>query len=644
MVHAAALAGLLAVARPGSGWAATYTVTNTDDHGRGSLRWAIGKVNAGSGGDTILFSPSLENQTITPASPLPYIAAPNTEVNGDFGADGTPGVTINGRRLPREFAGLSVNAPGCLVHGLSIINCEIGLVWNAGPGRVHSCHFGVDVTGTTRRPNQCDLMICIGNEGGEMVVGSTAAAQRNVFACGGTGPYATGVRLVCSLETTIVGNYFGLSRDGLAVLGSGGTGVRSESAGGRDRVGGATGRERNVFAGVYVGVDIWTAGNVISGNWFGLAADGSTALGIGSVGVLVSGGDNIVGGTTPGARNVFIGNATTEAGVWFQDYASGNRVQGNYFGLDASGGAQRLLPRGVWVSGGGPEIIGGSAAARNYFAPSTSDGTGVGVQLDGGGGTAVVVRNNWFGLKPDGQAVPGMENGCAVKVNGVDTDVVSNTIAGAAAGVLVSGASGNVDGFRNTIRDCGQAVHVADGAHCLLGNLGNRGTHDDGNNTFDPTNVWFVYNETARAIKAEGNSFGTTSRDAINAKMWDNRDDPSLGAVDFDPLQGGVHPTGGGGMVVVSGMTAVPAGGGAEIVFSLSGPAEVTVEVFNVAGRPVATVARHRVAASGTSRLLWGGRTVQGTRAPAGVYLVRLCAATEDGQTARGLATLRLQR
>ena len=38
------------------GSAATYTVTNTSDTGAGSLRAALTSVNAGSGGDTIVFS------------------------------------------------------------------------------------------------------------------------------------------------------------------------------------------------------------------------------------------------------------------------------------------------------------------------------------------------------------------------------------------------------------------------------------------------------------------------------------------------------------------------------------------------------------------------------------------------------------
>ncbi|NIV29343.1 MAG: 3-dehydroshikimate dehydratase, partial [Anaerolineae bacterium] len=49
-----------------------YTVTNTDDSGTGSLRWAIEQANTNPGTDTISFAiPGEGVQTISPTSPLP---------------------------------------------------------------------------------------------------------------------------------------------------------------------------------------------------------------------------------------------------------------------------------------------------------------------------------------------------------------------------------------------------------------------------------------------------------------------------------------------------------------------------------------------------------------------------------------------
>src|SRR6266550_1957473 len=59
--------------------AATFTVTNTNDSGAGSLRQAITDANAAAGADTIAFNISgVGVQTINVLSSLPNIAAPLT--------------------------------------------------------------------------------------------------------------------------------------------------------------------------------------------------------------------------------------------------------------------------------------------------------------------------------------------------------------------------------------------------------------------------------------------------------------------------------------------------------------------------------------------------------------------------------------
>lgn len=96
--------------------------------------------------------------------------------------------------------------------------------------------------------------------------------------------------------------------------------------------------------------------------------------------------------------------------------------------------------------------------------------------------------------------------------------------------------------------------------------------------------------------------------------------------------------------VVLSSLSAVPAnGGGAEIVFSLSGPADVSAMIMNIAGRPVRSIAPVD-GAQGLNTLLWDAKADNGLRVPSGTYLVEMTARSADGSQSRALAPLRLNR
>ncbi|MCD6351166.1 MAG: S8 family serine peptidase [Armatimonadetes bacterium] len=100
----------------------------------------------------------------------------------------------------------------------------------------------------------------------------------------------------------------------------------------------------------------------------------------------------------------------------------------------------------------------------------------------------------------------------------------------------------------------------------------------------------------------------------------------------------------GGDMLRVTSLAARPTGAGVEVVFSLSAPAKVTVEVLNIAGRRVRTIAVGKEAPAGPSSVRWNATSDAGSPVPAGTYLVRVIARTDDGQQSASVGTVRLVR
>jgi hypothetical protein len=470
------------------------------------------------------------------------------------------------------------------------------------------------------------------------MIGGSSPADRNVIGGGGSGSFGVVVDNV-SMDNTIAGNYLGLTRDGMTAFGGGYGGILvSDSADGTI--------SGNVFGAFDRCVELANAHDtVVAGNFFGLAADGDSLLPI-NIGVLVRQGsrDNTIGGTTAVARNVFAGNA--ENGVRFIDDGTvNNRVQGNYFGLNATGTQQRRISQCVTIMGGcglpGRQIIGGGTPrAGNYFTPKGAWPTsGVATALAGGHNS--VIRHNSFGVLPDGTNATAMYVGASLC--GIGALVTDNTFARAGRAVLVYKGGANPLILRNTFRACSTAVEIDIDASCRLGNLGNSSGGDDGGNRFRPSNTWHIRNLTGNRIRAEGNRFGTTSRAAIDAKIWDRRDNSSLGRVDFNPLAGGVIPTGETLPLTITNAAALATrAGGAEIAFGLSAPADITATVLNVAGRPVATVMRDTLVAAGLQRIVWSGRSDHGTAVPNGTYVVRIIARDDNGRQAQSLCAVRL--
>lgn len=84
-------------------------------------------------------------------------------------------------------------------------------------------------------------------------------------------------------------------------------------------------------------------------------------------------------------------------------------------------------------------------------------------------------------------------------------------------------------------------------------------------------------------------------------------------------------------------------GGGAQIFYTLSAPAAVDIEIINLAGRAVRRL-QSGTPSSGACTAAWDGSTDSGSKAPAGTYLVRLSARSDDGQAVNAVQALALRK
>ena len=163
---------LLGLGLSEAGPAATFTVTNTNDTGPGSLRQALLDANANAGLDTIAFNVSGAGCdgsgvcTITTASSLPTISSP-VVIDGYTQPGSSPNTNPQGALntvLKVVLSGANLGQPAILISGTGAGSTVRGLVINGGFGEAFlsdfsdgdtlaGCFIGTDVSGTAAVPN-----------------------------------------------------------------------------------------------------------------------------------------------------------------------------------------------------------------------------------------------------------------------------------------------------------------------------------------------------------------------------------------------------------------------------------------------------------------------------------------------------------
>ena len=393
--------------------AAVITVINTNDSGAGSLRQAILDSNFTLlTTDTILFAiPGAGVKTINLTATLPTITAPiiiDGWSQGGAGYTGPPLIELNGGNILLGSNGLTISAGDSTVRGVAINRFDANgiLLQTNGGNTIQGNRIGTDPSG----------LVDLGNGGSGIRITSSNNTIGGITQTPGTGignvisgNDIRGVEIdgvgSGATQNTVAGNIIGLNASGTAVLANSNDGVLIVSAG-NNTVGGDTNGARNVISGnALTGVNLIGGGsNVVAGNFIGTNLAGTAAFGNGTRGVTAGNSSNCrIGGSTTAARNVISGNSQHAVAL---DGVSNTLVQGNIIGLDATGSVDITDGGGSGVfiaSDSGSTIVGGSTPTPGAPPGNVISGMGgFGVEINSTAQAGNTVTGNIIGLDSSG--------------------------------------------------------------------------------------------------------------------------------------------------------------------------------------------------------------------------------------------------
>ena len=409
--------------------AATFTITNADDAGAGSLRQAILDANSTGGADTINFNIVGSGvHTITLTTVLPTI---------------TEAVTIDGYTQP----GATPNTNGPTLGTNAALRIEIDGTNTGDDQEAAILFFGPGADGSTVR----GLVL-----------------NRGFYA---------GIRVSGTDGLVIAGNFIGTNPAGTAALGNGFAGILLNGGPSNVTIGGTTPAAKNLISGnVFQGINFGAnggqggTGHLVRGNLIGTDASGGNTVPNMSTGIDIQGTTSnlTIGGTTPESRNVVSGNASY--GIRFRTSSGvGNAALGNFVGTDPAGAAPvGNGAYGISVESTG-SVIGGAAAGAGNLV---SGNVGVGISVFQT--TGIGVYGNRVGTDSTGTfAVPNGGDGIVLSANGSIAGGIApgegNLVAhNLGSGIEVQGFTGALTG--NTIR--GNSIYSNGGIGIDLGGDG----------------------------------------------------------------------------------------------------------------------------------------------------------------------------
>jgi hypothetical protein len=400
-------------------------IANPGADGRISLREAILATNASGGADTIRFGIPLSdgghlyyrNDSLPGSLSLVATTSRADADITDFDPDYPPGLTRSWYRIQPTSALPTITDP-VILNG----STQPGSIVGGPVVELDGSLAGVAVDG---------LQLSAGSSTVDALV--INGFQRDGLRLFGPGAYS------------VTGSYVGTNAAGTAAIANGADGINIQSS--NNTVGGTTAAARNVVSGnADDGIEITGAGptaNVIQGNYVGLNAAGTAAIGNGNDGIVIwLSRNNTIGGTAAGAGNVVGGN---QSGFYFGDItAMGNAILGNFIGTNATGTAAVGNVTGIYLDSASTTVGGTTAGARNLISGNSWAGLWI------AGANGVIVQGNYVGTAADGTSP--LPNNIGLYLNaGANNNTIGGSAVGAANriarnsndGVVLTAAAGN---------------------------------------------------------------------------------------------------------------------------------------------------------------------------------------------------------
>src|ERR1039458_457906 len=435
----------------------TNIVTTTADSGAGSLRAAMYFVEDHPGAmvkfniatNDAGFSKGVFNIHLT--GHLPPLTTDGLVIDGSTqpGFTGKPLIVVDGSQIiPETFmsnSGLLIYSANNQVKNISFT----GFNWNgltleyadATNNTIAGCWLGLDATGSNAAPNAYQGIYLI-QGASRNFIGGTNALARNVIS--GNAQYGVYISDSNTVGNVVLGNYFNTDAGGSNTVPNGKSGVILGGGTSGNLLGSTNPAGRNIPSGnpEYGIYPAKPERNILVGNFIGVNAGGVASLGntLGGIYLFSGAQNNLIGGTSAGARNIISGNA--QYGVILLG-ASSNAIQGNYIGPDISGKTAPANDNtyggiGVW-GGSANNLIGGtSPGAGNLISGNSS----YGLFLIESGTSGNLVQGNIIGADLTGTNALGNSYAGVALWGGATNNSIGGIGAGAGNTIAFNGYAG----------------------------------------------------------------------------------------------------------------------------------------------------------------------------------------------------------